>query len=403
MNITGIVVEYNPFHNGHALHVQQSKTKTNADIVVAVMSGNFLQRGEPAIVSKWSRTKMALSAGVDIVIELPYVFATQHAEVFAQGAISILNEIGAKSICFGSESGDITEFITLYNFIKKHETTYNLYIQESLKKGYSYPKALASAFKKLDQQNEILDLSLPNNILGYHYVKAIFEQGAQINPFTIKRTKAQYHDQEIPAHSIASATSIRETLIKQKKDLKTIEHVVPETTFNELSNYTNAYDSFQHWERLYPYLKYKVLTTKQQHLKDIYEAEEGLENRITHLIKDTTSFQQLMERLKTKRYTWTRLQRFCLHTLTNTTKEEMSIRKDQCPYIRILGMNKTGRQYISNRKKKLEVPLISTISKLDHPFIHTESRATSCYSLGYPSSVQKKLIQEEYAHPPIII
>ncbi|OIJ09791.1 hypothetical protein BKP35_15000 [Anaerobacillus arseniciselenatis] len=403
MNVTGIVVEYNPFHNGHALHARQSKIKTNADIIVAVMSGNFLQRGEPALISKWARTKMALAAGVDIVVELPYVFATQHAEVFAQGAISILKEIGANAVCFGSESGEISDFTSLSTFIKEHEKTYSTFIKEALKEGYSYPKASALAFKKLDQQHEVIDLSLPNNILGYHYVKAISEQGAQITPFTIKRTNAQYHDQEIPEHSIASATSIRETLIKKNKQLTAIEHVVPKTTYNELKNYTNMYDGFQNWEQLYPFLKYKVLTADLSQLQSIYEAEEGLENRLKNIITNTISFQQLMEQLKTKRYTWTRLQRFCLHTLTNTTKEDMSIRENTCPYIRILGMTNNGRNYMSTQKKKLGVPLISTISKLDHPFIYIESRATSCYSLGYPSSVQKKLIKEEYAHPPIIV
>lgn len=403
MNATGIIVEYNPFHNGHALHAYQSKVETNADVVVAVMSGNFLQRGEPALVSKWSRTKMALAAGVDIVLELPYVYATQQAEIFAHGAISILTSIGVDSICFGSESGNINEFHTLHFFIKQQEDKYNIFIKEALKNGDSYPRALASAFKKLENSDEILDLSLPNNILGYHYVKAIYEQKSQIKPFTIKREAAQYHDKEVLTQSIASATSIRESLIRKKYDLNSIRHVVPRATFSELKNHLKAYDSFQDWERLFPYLKYKVLTATPSQLTNIYEAEEGLENRISKLISDSSSFQELMVKLKTKRYTWTRLQRFCLHTLTNTTKQDMSFTKDACPYIRILGMNRKGRTFINERKKQLPIPLVSTISKFKHPMIDIEVRANSCYSLGFTPSIQTKILKEEYGQPPIFV
>ncbi|OIJ13272.1 hypothetical protein BKP37_12280 [Anaerobacillus alkalilacustris] len=403
MNVTGVVVEYNPFHNGHKLHINETKQITDADLIVAIMSGNFLQRGEPALISKWARTKMALNQGVDIVLELPYVYATQHAELFANGAISILNGFGANSICFGSESGDIKDFHRLITFINENETTYKESIRDALKKGNSYPKALSFAFKKLKNHNQVLDLSLPNNILGYQYVKAIYEQKANIKPFTIKRREAQYHDKEIPKQSIASATSIRKKLVKEQDHLNSINHVVPSTTYDELVQYRKMYHNFQDWERLFPYLKYKVLTSSPIALANIYEAEEGLENRLSQTINEATSFQSLMEKIKTKRYTWTRLQRFCLHTLTNSTKEEMSAINDTTPYIRVLGMNQKGRKYISSQKKYLELPLVSTISKINHPFIDIEKRATSCYSLGYSPIIQAKLIKEEYAHPPVII
>lgn len=403
MNITGIVVEYNPFHNGHLLHAKQSRKQTNADVIVAVMSGNFLQRGEPALVSKWARTKMALANGVDLVVELPYVYATQHAEMFAQGSISILNNIGATSVCFGSEAGEIEPFHSLVSFISNNKETYNTHVQEALKKGQSYPRALASAFKSLQTSDDLLDLSKPNNILGYHYVKAIYQQRAKLKPFTIQRTSAQYHDKEIPIGEIASATSIREALVKQKNDLTSIQHVVPAITFEQLQSYYEEYTGFHHWERLFPFLKYRILTTSKQQLQTLYEAEEGLENRLIRSIKEATSFREFMEILKTKRYTWTRLQRLCLHTLTNTTKDEMSNIPKKCPYIRILGMNEKGRSYINDYKKELNVPLISTISKFHHPFIEIEKKATSCYALGFHPTIQNKIIAEEYANPPIIV
>ncbi len=403
MNITGIIVEYNPFHNGHAHHIFETKKQTQADLIVAVMSGNFLQRGEPALVSKWARTRMALAAGVDLVLELPYVFATQHAQIFAEGAISILKAIGGNAVCFGSESGDIQQFITQVSFLKEHEKTYNTFVQDALAQGNSYPKALALAFHKMNNHEEFVDLTKPNNILGYHYVKAIYDQRAQIKPYSIIRTSAQYHDKQISNLAIASATSIREALIEQKKDLEAVRHVVPNETFVELQNYLQIHSSFQYWERLFPFLKYKLLTTTPKQLANIYEAEEGLENRILQIINQATSFQSLMQKLKTKRYTWTRLQRFCVHILTNTTKEEMYHRHVACPYIRVLGMNNKGREFLNKQKKKIEVPLISTVSKCNHPFIEIEKRATTCYSLGYDPLIQKKLTEQEYAQPPLLL
>ncbi len=403
MNITGVVVEYNPFHNGHALHVNESRKMTNADIIIAVMSGNFLQRGEPALVSKWSRTKMALANGVDIVLELPYVYATQHAEIFANGAVSILSSIGATSICFGSEAGDIGQFEQLVAFISDNEESYHSFVQEGIKEGLSYPKALATAFSKLHLSKDILDLSKPNNILGYHYTKAIVEQEAKIKPYTIQRTAAQYHDKQVLPQSIASATSIRETIVKQKKELCLVEHVVPPTTYQSLQEFKTEHGSFQDWERLFPFLKYKILTTPVEEIGAIYEAEEGLEHRITSCIREATSFLELMEKLKTKRYTWTRLQRFCLHILTNTTKHEMKDVSTTSPYIRILGMNQIGRDYIHTHKKNLEIPLISTLSKHRHPFLEIEKRAASCYALGFDPLIQNKLMTQEYAHPPVIL
>lgn len=403
MNVVGIIVEYNPFHNGHVLHVNESKQATNADLVVAVMSGNFLQRGEPALASKWARTKMALRGGVDIVLELPYVYATQQAETFANGAVSILNAIGVDSVCFGSENGNIGDFKTLFTYMKDHHSEYNQLIQNNVKEGLSYPKALATAFQQLSKDSSLLDLSLPNNILGYHYVKAISNQNTIIKPYTIKRKAAQYHDKEISSPTIASATSIREVLLKEDNDLNMIKGVVPRPSYEELQNYIEIYHHFQNWERLFPYLKYRVMSSTPEQLNSIYEAEEGLENRIWHMIHEADSFLEFITKVKTKRYTWTRLQRFCLHILTNTTKTEMELAQTVDPYVRILGMNKVGMSYLNKRKKTMNLPLISTISKHRHPFIDIEKRATTCYSFGYNPELQRKLIKEEYATPPIIL
>ncbi|MER2258537.1 MAG: nucleotidyltransferase family protein, partial [Priestia megaterium] len=193
MQAVGIIVEYNPFHNGHAYHLQQAKQQTGADCVIAVMSGHFLQRGEPALVSKWSRTRMALAAGADLVVELPYAFSTQKAETFASGAISILESLRADFICFGSENGNIDSFTRTADLLEAHESELSALIQQEMKKGNSYPKAASNAFLQLFTKAPI-DLSQPNNVLGMSYVAAIKKQHASIKPYTITRIQSHYHD-----------------------------------------------------------------------------------------------------------------------------------------------------------------------------------------------------------------
>jgi len=236
MKAVGIVVEYNPFHNGHFYHIQETKKVTGADLVIAVMSGNFLQRGEPALVSKWARTKMALEGSVDIVVELPYAFATQKAEVFAFGSVSLLHALGVESICFGSESGDIQAFLQTLDIMKTKREEFDDFIQTSLKEGKSYPRAAADAFQSLQISQSAVDLSQPNNILGFHYIQAIHNLKSKIKPFTIKRTKANYHDPYMVDLNIASATSIRNTLFSKSDslDLEPIQTVIPDTTFSHL-------------------------------------------------------------------------------------------------------------------------------------------------------------------------
>ena len=402
MKAAGVVVEYNPFHNGHLYHLEETKKTTNAEVVVAVMSGSFLQRGEPALVDKWTRTEMALRNGVDLVIELPYVYATQKAEIFAKGAISLLTSLGVDTVCFGSESGAIEEFQKTTTFIHNNESEYNERIKYYMGKGYSYPKASSLAFESLDGHANVLDLSQPNNILGYHYVKAIQDLNSHIKPFTILRTKAGYHDQEFVDTKIASATSIRSELLKGSTPKQMINYV-PHPTYQELLHYQHTYSEFHGWHKLYHLLRYKLLTTNNKDLSFIYEAEEGLENRLIAMAKKAPSFQSFMELVKTKRYTWTRIQRFALHVLTQTTKEEMKpALEGEAPYLRILGMTKPGRTFLSQKKNSLSVPLVSNINQYDHPFLTIERRASLVYALGYTGQHQEDFLKKEYKSVPLM-
>lgn len=401
MNVLGLIVEYNPFHNGHLYHLEESVKKTNANVVIAVMSGNFLQRGEPSIISKWKRTEIALLNGVDLVIELPYVFATQKAETFANGAVSILDALHCDSLCFGSESGEIEPFLQTTQFLLQHQLEYDERIKKYIKTGVSYPKALTLAFQELASGQDMLDLSLPNNILGFHYVSAIYKQNAKIKPYTIKRSQAGYHEESFSSPTIASATSIRKALFSSESEQKSINNYVPPETLDRLNKYKSENTLLHSWESYFHYLKYSILTMTKEEIQSIYEVEEGLENRILKFIVQSTSFHEFIEKLKSKRYTWTRLQRVCTHILTKTTKQQMKNITETSPYIRLLGMTENGQKYLNTIKKDVPVPIISKVSSFQHPFHDIDIRASYTYNMIFQEPKRSLRLNDEYTSPPI--
>lgn len=393
MKACGIVVEYNPFHNGHYYHLQQAKNQTNADCMIAVMSGNFLQRGEPALLSKWERAKCALMGGADLVVELPYPFATAHAPLFAKGSISLLHALRADAVCFGSEAGNIDLFYQTIEFLSDHKDTYEQAIKSFAAKGYSYPKAASLAFETISSGESLLDLTKPNNILGFEYVKTIVEESYHMKAETIKRMGAGYHDLDVTKGQIASATGIRNMIFSQAAAIDELRDFVPLGTYAILK----SADRLLNWEAFFPFLQYRVLSSSPEELKQIYEMEEGLEYRLKNVMKDAENFQSFMHAFKTKRYTWTRLQRLCLHLLNNVKKQEIKpLLAGKPPYIRILGMSKTGQAYLHRVKKKLELPLVTSISKFDHPMLELEKKTSSIYALVHPSPI----VTNEYG-PPI--
>lgn len=397
----GVIVEYNPFHNGHAYHLSQARKVSGADIVIAVMSGNFLQRGEPALVSKWTRAKMALHAGVDIVFELPYPFATQQAEVFADGAVSILAAANCDGICFGSESGNVAHFEQTVSFIQANDSLFQQQVKVHIQNGVSYPKALSLAFMDLCPDGTVIDLSKPNNILGYHYIKAIHKQAIPMRILTIERKNADYHDQQFTSETIASATSIRKALFKDNHSITDIKQYLPQTTVNLLHEYKEKYGGFHDWELYWPYLKFKLLQSSPDELKDIYEVEEGIENRLLATVMQADSFHEFMTKLKTKRYTWTRLQRICLHILTNAKKTEMKNVASGVSYLRLLGMSEQGRQYLNKQKHQFHLPLISKLSAYKGNETNLDIRASRIYSLGLLSQNNKENLNKEFKEIPV--
>ncbi|WP_110929316.1 nucleotidyltransferase [Bacillus massiliglaciei] len=402
MKAVGLVVEYNPFHNGHAYHAAESKKQAEADLVVAVMSGPFLQRGEPALVSKWARTSMALAGGIDLVVELPYAFSTQMADAFARGAVSILEALGCESLCFGSENGQIDTFLQSIQLMEDKAEEYETFLREFMKNGNSYPKAASLAFREITKEKSILDLSKPNNILGKEYVRTILENGYSVKPRTIRRISADYHDTLLGSNPIASATGIRKSIIEDQHHISSISDYVPASSLSFLESYLNTYGSFHHWELYWPLLKYRIVTATVQELAQIYEVEEGIEHRIKEMGKEASSFQEYMTKMKTKRYTWTRLQRMSTHLLTWTTKEEMREISAFPSYIRLLGMTERGRNFLHNQKKKLPLPVISRLSAYNGKEISADTRASSVYALGLAEPYQTLLSKREYKSPLIL-
>lgn len=389
MKACGVVVEYNPFHNGHAYHVQKAKEVTRAESVIAVMSGNFLQRGEPAIIDKFHRTRAALSSGVDIVLELPYAYAVQNSDYFARGAVQALHAIGASSICFGSEAGNADPFISAYLVQQERKQDYKIELKASLDQGLSFPEASMNAYRAIGLVNKQFDLSQPNNILGMGYVNAILEKGLPMNIHTIKRLNNQYHDLDI-AGEIASATSIRKEIIEHQNITSRAFKALPPITVEMLQQYIQTTSHWHHWEHYFQLVNYRVQTMTLQELREIHGVTEGIEYRLKNTANQVESMEDWFRLMKTKRYTWTRIQRIFTHLLTNTTKDELAQfldMNDEIPYVRILGISEQGQKYLNHVKKAIKIPVLSSYRKNMHPLMQLEERAThSYYSILKPST-----------------
>ena len=352
MKATGIVVEYNPFHNGHKYHLQKTKELNPNNIIIAVMSGDFVQRGEPSIIDRWTKTKMALANGVDLVIELPVFYSSQSAEIFAKGAVGILEELKCESMVFGSESGKIDELKRISTLQESEE--FKIKLKERLKSGDSYPTAHSSTMKEILGESELNS----NDILGLEYIKAIRYWKSSIIPMTLKREKVGYHDTNIVG-DFASATKIREHLKKNEE----ISSIVTQESFNTLKEYSN----FTYMENFYPFIRYELIKNSNN-LSDIQDMGIGFENRFLENAIKSINYDEFFKSISNRRYTTGRVQRVLTHTLlaltTNITEEV----KKSIPYVRVLGFNFKGREYLSYLKKFDNSKIITSYKKMNENF-----------------------------------
>ena len=364
MKAVGVVVEYNPFHNGHLYHLNQAKKLYPNHIVIAVMSSHFTQRGHPAIINKWARTKLALSLGVDIVCELPYAFTCEHANIFAKGSVRTLANLKIDKLVFGSESNDISRLINLAKIQLDHPD-YQSIVKSLMNQGLNYATACSKALEEIEGQ----EINVPNDILGLAYIKEILESKLKIDPISIKRTN-DYHSVELD-NKIASATAVRLGLFENND----VKEFVPEETYNALNN-----NSLHFMNDYFDLLKYKILTSSKEELANIHSVDEGLENRILKLINDSSTIDEFIKAIKTKRYTYNRINRMLIHILVNYTKDDRA-KVNDIGYTRILGLNQKGRDYLKSIRKDVEHPVISKISESDSKLLVLEQKVTNVYNL----------------------
>lgn len=357
----GIICEYNPFHNGHLYHLNKVKELAKGEEIILILGGNFLQRGNLSIISKYNKTKIALEYGINLVIELPFQFATQNADLFAKGAISILKKLKCNKLVFGSESANIELFKKLAE-IQLNNKEYNKRIKKYLKDGLNYPTALSKSLHDFSN----FTIINPNDILALSYIKEIIIQNVDIVPLTIKRTN-NYHDTQLN-NEISSATSIRKAI----KELKDIKDYVPDITLEYLNK--------KSWERNYfNLLKYKIITEKTN-LNKYQTVDEGIENRILKGIYNSNNLEELICIVKTKRYTYNKINRMFTHILCSFTKEDAKNNKD-LKYIRILGFDNIGKKYLNSIKKECDVPIITNIKKENVDLLSIEIKCDSIYNL----------------------
>lgn len=405
--ILGIVSEYNPFHNGHLMHLQKSKELTHTDFTIAVMSGNFVQRGDTSIVDKWTKAEMALKSGVDLVIELPTLYAISSAENFADGAIKILNSLGIVDyVSFGSEIGEITPLDNVASVLYKEPKEFSSLITRQLRSGLSYPKARELAiqmyFGSSQKYTDVLEN--PNNILGIEYLKSLKRLKSPITPITLKRKYSDYNSNDIKS-GIASATAIRTMLQKGKN----IHYVVPYETYElleEKKKYGQIIPSLSIFSKEIIYTLRKMTLSEIATLPDV---SEGLENKIKAAANTSNNLEELILKIKSKRYTQSRIQRILLYALLNISEKDITMSKKQMPYIRVLGFNKNGKKIISaiaNQNPKLQI-IVSVKKFMEnntdkhlHTMISKDIFATNVYTLGYEYNSTANL---DYTHKVVEI
>ena len=375
MQRIGLIAEYNPIHNGHIYQIKEIKRLYPDSIIILITNSYFTQRGDISIINKWNKTKIALDNNIDLVIELPFPYATQSADIFAKGALKILNFLQIDTLIFGSESNDINKLKKLAS-TQLNNKKYDEKVKTYLNQGINYPTAMSNSLKDILGYTT----SSPNDLLGISYIKEIIRNNYKINTVSIKRT-IDYHS-KIASKKIASAALIR-TLIREKKD---ITNYIPKYQTDYL--YQNL-----SLESYFPYIKYKIITSTN--LAIYKTVDEGIENRINKVINSVNSWKELVEKIKNKRYTYNKINRMLIHILTNFTKDESS--NLNIDYIRVLGFSKKGRLYLNQIKKDLKVPLITNYKPNLSPLLDIEFRVAKIYSLP----LNKNIIEKEYKQPPI--
>lgn len=360
MRSVGLITEYNPFHNGHLYHLRQSKRLADAEVAVAVMSGHFLQRGEPALLDKWQRTRMALAAGVDVVVELPFPWACNSAPQFAAGAVAALEALGGiDALCFGSEGGELEPLRQCARLLREHETVIAASTTRLLKEGLSYPAAREQVVRRIAADRVDADLlGTPNNILGIAYLQTLAQTGSRIEPLTLRRIGAGFHDEQAVG-DIASATGIRRMLAAGER----AGDYLPEPCASLLGDAVAAGETTDS-DLLHRLLVAAILRDAER-LSAIYQIDNGLENRLLEAAANSRTFEALVATVKSRQLTRTRIQRTLIYVLLGIRRDLLQQALATGPlYLHLLGCSERGRKYLAATRKQRALPLLQNFSRV---------------------------------------
>lgn len=390
--VLAIIAEYNPFHNGHLYQIEEAKKQTGADYVIAIMSGNFTQRGNTSLVNKWVKANMALQNAVDIVIELPTIYSISSAENFAEGAIKILDSLKVvDTLCFGTETADFAALNNIANVLYNEPKEYISMLNHELGKGVSYPKARESALMLYlnDIKRYANILSGSNNILAIEYLKALKKLKSNMKPFSIQRKKVYYNDEKI-VDEFASSTAIRKLVAREEYD--ELRKVVPTDSYMLLREEIKRGNIVIDIVKFEKEILYQLRSMTLSEIAQLPDVSEGLEHVIKNAVDSCNNIIDLINIVKSKRYTQTRIQRILLYALLRITKKDMANAKKIIPYTRILGFNKKGKQLLSEicRINK-KINIITSVKKFESintnkvlsQMLEKDIYASNIYTLGY--------------------
>ncbi len=421
MKVNGIIAEYNPFHNGHLYQIKESAQRTECDFTIVVMSGNFVQRGAPAIVEKRIRAEAALRHGADLVLELPVLYATASAEAFAAGAVALLDRLGVVThLCFGSECGHTDWLAQIAKLLSEESLFYRSALQKYLKQGFTYPAARVRALRESSDstlsQNAESILASPNNILGIEYIRALYKRRSSILPVTVKRLGTNYHDAGLPdcktqtsPVDICSALALRQALY-QGKSLSQLSSHMPPNALVLLEKYLQT-RKLLCVEDFSSVMYYKLIAERDTGYEKYLDVSSDLSDRIRRCLRDYTGLEAFCEILKTKNMTYTRVSRCLFHILLGIEKKDLVLGKtlDYTPYARVLGFNRSAASMLKAIGQHSDIPLVTSLADAKKSLTPEEGRllqldifASELYqNLARLHSHQP--VQNEISTPPVIL
>lgn len=379
MHKIGIICEYNPFHNGHLYQIKKIKETYKDSLIIVCLSSCFMQRGEASILNKWDKTRLAIESGVDLVLELPFAFATQYQDIFAKGALTILNHLKIDTLVFGSECDDV-ELLKNLASVQLKDESYNYLVKRYLDLGLNYPTSLSKALFDISG----VKLDKPNDLLALAYVKEIIKNNYDIEPFSIRRT-SDYHNSNLDS-DIVSASTIRKLL----KDGVNVNNYLPYNIYDYLSEIDE--------DKYFALLKYQIINNIDC-LDKFQTVDEGIENRIIKYINMVNSKEELILKVKSKRYTYNKINRMFTHILTNFTKEDA--KNLEIEYLRVLGFNTRGKNYLNKIKKDIDIPIINKYIPNMYKSLDIEFRVSLIYSLILKDKGDD-FLKREYRNKPVI-